>query len=78
MRFYIVRALLKKELRRHVANRGGIALALLMIVAAVLLSVFNPTAADSNSCRGIGLARSRQFVESTSKVNSSQRGMRRL
>ena len=46
MRFYIIRALLKKELRRHVANRGGIALAVLMIVAAVLLSVFNPTKAE--------------------------------
>ncbi len=52
MRFYIVRALLKKELRRHVANRGGIALSLLMIVAAVLLSVFNPTAADGGSTGG--------------------------
>ncbi len=52
MRFYILRALLKKELRRHVANRGGIALAVLMIVAAVLLSVFNPTTADSGTAGG--------------------------
>ncbi len=52
MRFYILRALLKKELRRHVANRGGIALAVLMIVAAVLLSVFNPTTADGGTAGG--------------------------
>ena len=52
MRWYIIRALLKKELRRHVANRGGIVLAVLMIVAAVLLSVFNPTTADSGTAGG--------------------------
>ena len=33
-----------KEARRHVANRGGIALCLLLTVAALLLSVFNPGA----------------------------------
>lgn len=42
MRFYILRALVVKEFRRHVANRGGIALGLLLIVAAIMLSVFNP------------------------------------
>ena len=42
MRIYILRALFVKELRRHVANRGGIALGLLLVVAAILLSVFNP------------------------------------
>ncbi len=52
MRWYIIRALLKKELRRHVANRGGIVLAVLMIVAAVLLSVFNPTTVDSGTAGG--------------------------
>lgn len=52
MRFYIIRALLKKELHRHVANRGGIALAVLMIVSAVLLSVFNPTKADAGTAGG--------------------------
>jgi hypothetical protein len=44
MRLYILRALLVKEFRRHVANRGGIALAALLVVAALLLSVFNPAA----------------------------------
>ncbi|MGL6072971.1 MAG: ABC transporter permease [Fimbriiglobus sp.] len=42
MRAYVLKALLVKEFRRHVANRGGIALCLLLVVAALLLSVFNP------------------------------------
>ena len=42
MRWYILRALLQKEFARHLANRGGIALALLLVAAAVLLSVFAP------------------------------------
>ncbi len=44
MRLYVLRALFVKEVLRHVANRGGIALALLLVVAALLLSVFNPGA----------------------------------
>ena len=39
----MLRALLTKEVRRHLANRGGLALAALLVVAALLLSVFNPT-----------------------------------
>lgn len=42
MRFYILRALFVKEVRRHLSNRGGMALAGLLVVAALLLSVFNP------------------------------------
>jgi hypothetical protein len=42
MRLYILKALVKKEFARHLANRGGIALALLLVAAAVLLSVFAP------------------------------------
>lgn len=42
MRIYILRALLAKEVRRHVANRGGLALAGLLIVAALLLTIFKP------------------------------------
>src|SRR5438874_234407 len=42
MRWYILRALVGKEVQRHLANRGGIALALLLVAAAVLLSVFSP------------------------------------
>jgi hypothetical protein len=43
MRWYVLRTLLYKELLRHLANRGGIALLLLLIVASMLLSFFNPT-----------------------------------
>ncbi|HEY1186377.1 MAG TPA: ABC transporter permease [Gemmata sp.] len=42
MRWYILKALVRKEVARHLANRGGIALALLLVAAAVLLSVFAP------------------------------------
>ena len=42
MRWYIIRALLVKEWQRHLANRGGIALGILLVVTAVLLSVFAP------------------------------------
>lgn len=44
MRPYILRALVVKEVHRHLANRGGLALAFLLVVAALLLSVFNPGA----------------------------------
>ena len=58
MRWYILQALLVKEWRRHLANRGGIALALLLVAAAVLLSVFAPqeTAASgwARRCRSRG------------------------
>ena len=40
MRWHIIRTLLHKEILRNVANRGGIALALLLVVAAMLLSFF--------------------------------------
>lgn len=42
MRWYILQALLHKEFSRHLANRGGIALGLLLVAAAFLLSVFSP------------------------------------
>ena len=42
MRAHILRALLAKEFHRHLANRGGLALGLLLVAAAVLLSAFNP------------------------------------
>ena len=55
MRWYILQALLVKEWRRHLANRGGIALALLLVAAAVLLSVFAPqeTAAGTAVVGGV-------------------------
>lgn len=40
MRWYILRTLLYKETLRHLADRGGIFLALLLIGAALLLSLF--------------------------------------
>ncbi|HYH64946.1 MAG TPA: ABC transporter permease [Urbifossiella sp.] len=42
MRLYVLHALVTKEAQRHVANRGGIVLAVLLVAAAVLLSVFAP------------------------------------
>src|SRR6059036_2407949 len=55
MRWYILRALLRKEFARHLANRGGIALALLLVAAAVLLSVFSPeeTAGGTSMVGGV-------------------------
>jgi hypothetical protein len=56
MRWYILKALLQKEFARHLANRGGIALALLLVASAVLLSVFSPpeaTAAGTNMVGGV-------------------------
>lgn len=52
MRFHIIRALFVKEVRRHLANRGGLALAGLLVVAALLLSIFNPTQVDAGSGGG--------------------------
>jgi hypothetical protein len=40
MRWSILRTLLHKELLRHLANRGGLVLILLLLVAAMLLSFF--------------------------------------
>ena len=49
MRVHILRALLNKEFHRHVANRGGIALGLLLVIAAVLLTMFNPGGTSSGT-----------------------------
>jgi hypothetical protein len=40
MRWHILRTLLHKEVLRHLANRGGLAMLLLLIVASLLLSFF--------------------------------------
>lgn len=55
MRWYILRALLHKEVARHVANRGGIAFILLLVAAAVLLSVFAPKEAAGGAGGGISM-----------------------
>lgn len=55
MRPYILYALLKKEWYRHLANRGGLALAFLLIAAAVLLSVFNPGSGSTADGGGTGM-----------------------
>lgn len=47
MRWYIIRTLLYKEWLRHLADRGGIFLAILLIAATLLLSFFQKT--DSKS-----------------------------
>ncbi|MDB5309394.1 MAG: transporter permease [Gemmataceae bacterium] len=49
MRWYILHALLHKEFQRHLANRGGIALGLLLVAAAVLLAVFAPEEAAAGT-----------------------------
>ncbi|MFO0937729.1 MAG: ABC transporter permease, partial [Gemmataceae bacterium] len=55
MRVHILRALLNKEFHRHVANRGGIALGLLLVIAAVLLAMFNPNGSGATA-GGDGMA----------------------
>ncbi len=52
MRTKILWALFRKEVRRHLANRGGLALAALLIVAAVLLSFFNPAQVEDGAAGG--------------------------
>ncbi|MCS6865934.1 MAG: ABC transporter permease [Gemmataceae bacterium] len=54
MRWYILQALLHKEAARHLANRGGIALAILLVAAAVLLSVFAPPEATATGTTIVG------------------------
>src|SRR5437667_12707898 len=54
MRWYILQALLAKEFQRHLANRGGIALGLLLIAAAVLLSAFAPVEAAAGGTGMVG------------------------
>lgn len=49
MRLYVLHALVAKEAQRHLANRGGIVLALLLVAAAVLLSVFAPEEATGGT-----------------------------
>jgi len=52
LRWHVLRTLLHKEVLRHLANRGGIALVLLLIVASLLLSVFGGS--DTPGSGGFG------------------------
>lgn len=52
MRWHILRTLLGKEIRRQLANRGGIALALLLVVAAALLAFFSRDDGQTSSLIG--------------------------
>jgi hypothetical protein len=53
-RWSILRTLLYKEAMRHLANRGGLVLALLLIVAALLLSLFRKSDSASDAA-GFGV-----------------------
>jgi hypothetical protein len=52
VRRHILRTLLHKELLSHLGNRGGLALALLLVVAALLMSLFGNDAAQSGNLLG--------------------------
>src|SRR5262249_53277145 len=52
MRWYIIRTLLWKEVQRQRANRGGLALACLLIVAALLLNFFSKIGVQATGLSG--------------------------
>jgi hypothetical protein len=56
MRWHILRTLLAKEARRQLANRGGLALAALLVVAALLMTFFGGDGGQAGSLLG-GLER---------------------
>jgi hypothetical protein len=58
MHWHIVKTLIHKEALRHLANRGGIALAMLLVVMALLMAAFARTGASQVSG---GLIRSVQY-----------------
>ncbi len=41
IRWYILKILLKKEMWRHLSNRGGLVLAILLVAAAMIISIFD-------------------------------------
>jgi ABC-2 family transporter protein len=58
MRWYIIRALLHKEAMRHIAERGGIFLILLLIAAVIVLRFFDKNPGQGGTGTGmIGSAR---------------------
>jgi hypothetical protein len=52
MRWHILRTLLVKEVRRQLANRGGIALTALLVVAALLLAFFGGDGGQAGNLPG--------------------------
>ncbi len=55
MRWHVLRTLLHKEALRHLANRGGLALVLLLVVAALLLSAFGGAGPAARLLPGVRL-----------------------
>src|SRR5829696_247432 len=49
MRWHILKTLLHKEALRHATNRGGLALAGLLVTASLLLAALNPAGEKSSS-----------------------------
>src|ERR671910_112929 len=54
MRWRIVKTLLHKEALRHATNRGGLALAGLLVTASLLLAALNPAAEQDKPTTIIG------------------------
>ena len=54
MRWRILKTLLQKEALRHATNRGGLALAGLLITASLLLAALNPAAEDDKPAMLVG------------------------
>jgi hypothetical protein len=54
MRWHILKTLLHKEALRHATNRGGLALAGLLITASLLLAALNPAAGEDKPAALIG------------------------
>ena len=52
MRWHILKTLLQKEALRHATNRGGLALAGLLIAASLLAAALNPAGDKSSSLVG--------------------------
>src|SRR5438270_13135296 len=52
MRWYILRTLLHKEVKRQLANRGGLVLAALLVVATLLMTFFSRDDGEGGSLLG--------------------------
>jgi hypothetical protein len=55
MRWHILRTLFRKEVLRHLANRGGLVLVLLLVAASMLLSFFGQADTSSGLTPGVQL-----------------------